>query len=81
MFATIRFLREHNPTAGRMTELDILNDIERTMIQCAKDEEMIYCGTMGYMVLKVDDEDGVTDFEIMVDPGICMGYESVTIEC
>ena len=80
MFATIAFLRKQNPTAAKMTELDLLRDIEKSMMDCADDDESTYRGTMGYLVIKDDWGYHFAHFDIVVDPSVCMPYESVSIE-
>ena len=80
MYAAITFLRERNPTAAKLEPLAILSMIEDSMMSCADDDDMIYTGTMGYLVIKDDWNSQYAHFSIMVDPGVCQSYESVTIE-
>jgi len=80
MFATIAFLRKQNPTAAKMTELELLRHIEGSMMECADNDDCIYTGTMGYLVIKDDYGYEYAHFDIVVDPSVCMPYESVSIE-
>lgn len=79
MFAAIAFLRKQNPTAASMTELELLRRIEISMMDCI-DNDVIYTGTLGYLVIKSDWDNESAEFEILVDPSICSPYESVSIE-
>lgn len=79
MFATIAFLRKQNPTAAKMSELDLLRRIEISMMDCIENDA-IYTGTLGYLVIKSDWDNESAEFEILVDPAVCMPYESVSIE-
>jgi hypothetical protein len=80
MYAAITFLRENNPTAAKYEPLAILSMIEEFMMNCADDEETIYSGTMGFLVIKDDWNSEYAHFSIVVDPGVCKSYECVTIE-
>jgi hypothetical protein len=80
MYFAIKFLREHNPTATKYSEIDLQRKIEEFMMNCADDEDTIYSGTMGFLVIKDDWNDEYAHFSIVVDQGVCESYESVTIE-
>lgn len=80
MFAVVRFLRANNPTAAKYSELDLVKRIEGFMMDCVDGEDTIYSGTMGFLVIKDDWNSEYAHFSIVVDPGVCQTYESVTIE-
>lgn len=80
MFAAVKFLRANNPTAAKYSELDLVKRIEGFMMDCADEEHTVYSGTMGFLVIKDDYSSAAAHFNIVVDPGVCQTYETVTIQ-
>ena len=80
MYAAVKFLRDHNPTAAKLSELDLVKRIEASMMDCADDENYTSIGTMGYTVIKDDWGSELAEFRIVVDPGIHLPYEYITID-
>ena len=83
MFEAIKFLREKNPAARKYTELELLERIERSMSDCVR-ENMAYSGTLGYFVLKEDEEEindnHFTNFTILVDAGVGKAYNHTKVD-
>jgi len=81
MFAAVKFLREHNPTASMYTELELVNCIESYMLDVAKSKDIWSLGTMGFTVTLDDRDDAYSyHFSIDVDPAIGQGYLHQEIE-
>lgn len=80
MFAAVKFLREHNPTTNKYSELDLISIIERYMLDIVKNKDMWSFGTMGFTVTLNDREDDFCHFSIDVDPAIGQGYLHQEIE-